>query len=52
MYVGPHVGSVVDLLLTAPVPRAPRRGEGSSAGYDGRVAGVRLSRRVARPAIR
>jgi hypothetical protein len=26
MYVGPHVGSVVDLLLTAPVPRAPRRG--------------------------
>lgn len=26
MYVDPHVGSVVDLLLTAPVPRAPRRG--------------------------
>jgi len=26
MYVGPHVGSVVDLLLAAPVPRAPSRG--------------------------
>jgi hypothetical protein len=26
MYVDPHVGSVVDLLLTAPVPRASRRG--------------------------
>ncbi len=26
MYVDPHVGSVVDLLLTAPVPRAPSRG--------------------------
>lgn len=29
MYVGPQVGSLVDLVLAAPVPGAPRRGAGT-----------------------
>lgn len=40
MYVDPHVGSVVDLLLTAPVPRAPRRGAPRSDSWGSRAARV------------